>query len=285
MISLLPQVLRFNTVNRLLNVTVTQRRGTSTVRLPVMGGIGLDNLVPHEQWLDRIISALLARREGGAFIDVGVNVGQTMLKVKQHAPTVDYVGFEPNPVCYVYARRLIATNQFQNCTIIPVGLSNTRRVAQMYSRAGADDVSASIVKGFRPPQHYSQIQYVPVMRADDVLEEIGVRHTAVLKIDVEGAELEVIEGARQTLASRPFVICEILPLFSETGPKGLFRKPRQDKLLAVMREAGYVLFRVLPDATIVRLEDIEVHRDMGLTNYIFAPNEDVEWLEAALRQK
>jgi len=227
-----PRLLRFNTINRLLNVTVAQKLGTSTFRLPVTGGIGLNNLEPREAWLDQVISVLLAHRRG-AFIDVGVNVGQTMLKVKQAAPEAPYVGFEPNPVCYAYARRLIAVNQFRHCTLIPVGLADTTRIVPMYL-CDDSDVGASIVNGFRPAGHYAQTQYVPVMRGDDVLATLELRDVAVLKIDVEGGELEAIEGARDTLTRRPFVVCEILPLFSETGQKGRFRKPRQDRLLALM---------------------------------------------------
>jgi hypothetical protein len=120
------------------------------------------------------------------------------------------------------------------------------------------------------------------MRGDDVLATLELRDVAVLKIDVEGGELEAIEGARDTLTRRPFVVCEILPLFSETGQKGRFRKPRQDRLLALMRDAGYALYRVLPDATAVRLEGIEIHGDLALTNYLFAPTEETGWVEKAL---
>jgi len=84
---------------------------------------------------------------------------------------------------------------------------------------------------------------------------------SVLKVDVEGAELEVLQGFETTLARRPFVLCEILPLFSHDGPKGRFRKPRQDALLAFMRHAGYALYRILPDASALPLRDIDVHRD------------------------
>lgn len=275
-----PQMLRFNTVNRLLNVTVTQKREKGSVRIPVTGGIGLHNLVQREPWLDQLISLLLARR-AGAFVDVGVNVGQTMLKVKHVAPDVRYIGFEPNPVCYAYAQRLIALNDLRNCTIVPVGLSNTTRVVPLYL-CDESDAGASIVDGFRPREHYSQTQYVPVMCADDVLDTLEASELAVLKVDVEGAELEVLEGARDALGRRPFVICEILPLFSAESEKGRFRKPRQDKLLRLMHDAGYVLYRVLPTASAVRLEDIEIHRDLELTNYLFAPSEETEFVDATL---
>ena len=37
--------------------------------------------------------------ENKKFIDVGVNIGQTLLKLKSVSSEIDYIGFEPNPIC------------------------------------------------------------------------------------------------------------------------------------------------------------------------------------------
>ena len=41
------------------------------------------------------------------FIDVGVNVGQTLLKLKSISSEINYLGFEPNPNCVNYLKNLI----------------------------------------------------------------------------------------------------------------------------------------------------------------------------------
>jgi hypothetical protein len=48
----------------------------------------------HEPWLDRIYEKVMLDRRG-AFIDVGANIGQTLLKVLNTNPSAEYVGFEP----------------------------------------------------------------------------------------------------------------------------------------------------------------------------------------------
>jgi len=279
---LLKAVLRFNgsRVSPFLNVTIPARLSGRGIRVPLLGGVGFDNLQPTEHWMEAILPVLLEKR-AGAFIDVGVNVGQTLIKLRQVAPTTPYIGFEPNPVCYTYAQKLIAENRFEHCTLVPVGLSNAATVVSFHMRTDSD-VGASTVDGFRKlddGQH--QVRLVPVFTGDDMLERLGSPSVAVLKVDVEGAELEVLQGFESTLATRPFVLCEILPLFSEDGPKGRFRKPRQEALLAFMRQAGYTLYRLLTDATAVPLRDIEVHRDPDLTNYIFAPQESCAFIDSA----
>jgi hypothetical protein len=113
-----------------------------------------------------------------------------------------------------------------------------------------------------------------VYQGDPLVESLGRPDVAVLKVDVEGGELEVMQGLHATIdRCRPFILCEILPIYSPASERGRFRADRQHQLLAALREAGYVMFRILADATPVRLDEIECHRDMALTNYVFVPEE------------
>ena len=47
----------------------------------------------------------------------------------------------------------------------------------------------------------------------------------------------------------------------------------------------YVLYRILPDTTALRLTDIEAHDDVELTNYLFAPAEDASFVDDAAAPK
>jgi hypothetical protein len=42
-----------------------------------------------------------------SFVDVGINVAQTLLKLKSVSPEINYIGFEPNPVYTNYGAKLI----------------------------------------------------------------------------------------------------------------------------------------------------------------------------------
>jgi FkbM family methyltransferase len=271
--------LRGGRLGRLVRLTVRQSINGRTVLVPLVGGLGFDNLSPFEPWLDETIGRLLSR-QAGAFVDVGVNVGQTLLKVKTRVPGAAYIGFEPNPACFAYAQRLIHANRFTDCTLVPAGLYHSPAILPLHLRT-AGDPGGSIIEGFRRPSHYHHTQHVVVLPGDLMLQNLGAPPVALIKIDVEGAELEVVEGLHDTLDSRPFVLCEILPLFGETNPKALFRQPRQARLLALMRGRDYALYRMLGDGRVVPLEDIAAHGDMSLTNYLFAPREECSFIEAA----
>ena len=87
-------------------------------RIPVVNGIWPKNF--GEKWMSVLIRKLL-RASPGVFVDIGVNTGQTLLKVKSIDDQVQYVGIEPNSVCINYVHRLIVENTFQNAEIVPVG--------------------------------------------------------------------------------------------------------------------------------------------------------------------
>jgi FkbM family methyltransferase len=80
----------------------------------------------------------------GIFIDVGVNVGQTLLNFRSCYEN-PYWGFEPNPSCVYYLQTLIKKNKFKNTRIIPVGLSSQNELAKFYIKNETDS-AGTIVK-------------------------------------------------------------------------------------------------------------------------------------------
>lgn len=274
LLSVAVQTLRARNLLWRVNFTVRGTLRGTPVAIPLLFGNGVQNLDLPEPWFVDALDRVLGLRQG-TFVDVGVNLGQTLLKVKALDAGRRYVGFEPSPVCASYAQALIAANRFTHATIVPAGLATEASVVQLFSKAAADP-SASMVAGFRDPGRYSASQSVVVLGADSVFAALRIDDVAVVKVDVEGAELDVLQGMQTTLRRfAPFVFCEILPVFDETTDVGRFRRVRETQLLALMRELGYRLFRLLPDGKVEPVETIEVHGDLRRTNYIFVPAGDV----------
>jgi FkbM family methyltransferase len=145
---------------------------------------------------------------GDVFYDIGANVGFfTLVGARLVGPAGRVVAFEPVPWCARAVGRNIELNGFQH--------------AQIQQRAvGAADGSARLlVVGEASWSHLESTG-----RHADVREEIDVEVVCidslvaagsipppdVLKIDTEGAELQVVEGARETIARhRPAIVCEL----------------------------------------------------------------------------
>lgn len=242
-------------------------------RIPIIGGIGYGNIFGSEKWM-RTVLELLLKGFRGCFVDVGVNVGQTLIKVKSIDREIEYIGFEPNPICVFYTERLIAANQFPHTRIIPAGVSNNNEIVTLkYFGADAVDSAASIIDNFRPGEKVMQEKQVVVVSGALVKidQKIGV-----VKIDVEGAELFVIEGLRSFLErDRPAVVMEILPVYTAENRD---RLTRQETLLGIFREIGYQAHRILKNTDdtlkgIVPIDDIGIHGDVVHSDYIFVPRE------------
>jgi FkbM family methyltransferase len=256
------------------NFTVAGRLGGRPLRVPLQCGAGWEHLRMGEVWLFHGIERVLQDRPG-AFVDVGVNVGHTLIKVKAIDPDREYLGFEPNPHCLRYTQQLITVNQFSRCTVVPIGISNRTGVMKLLLNPDADP-SATLVEGFREPERYARAMPVPVFVGDDVLDGLGVTNVAVVKIDVEGGELDVIQGLERTLRrTSPFLFCEVLPVFDEHSDMGRFRLRRQTILRDLLHDLGYLIFRIYVDDTVEELNDFGLHADMTRSNYVFVPRAEV----------
>src|SRR3972149_3190938 len=229
-----------------------------------------------ETWMIALLSALLKRREG-AFLDVGVNLGQTLVKVKALDPRRVYVGFEPNPACVFYVRELIKSNRFENCTLVPAGLFTQDGILtlDLYSDSPTD-IEASLVAGVRPTKKVHSRVFVPTFRFECIAEALKIGDVGIVKIDVEGAELDVVRSLLKVIQRhRPFVLLEVFPVYSS---ENVFRKDRQAQLEQIFAAAQYTLFQVKKTtagdyAGLAPLETIGIHSDLDRCDHVMAPKE------------
>ena len=247
----------------------------------MLGGVGVDNTAWSEPWLFPILAHLLTVKEG-VMIDVGVNLGQTLIKLLALDGNRRYVGFEPNPLCVHYANAVAVANAARQVTIVPCGLSDRFGVVRLFSR-GPMDSAASVIEGFRDSSEYSDSSLVCIARGDDVLSTIEPGPVAIIKVDVEGGELEVLAGLTRTIAQhRPFIVCEVLPVYDEASSIGAIRRARTDALLNQLATLDYDIYRMLHDARLTWLTTIPTHADLELSDYLFAPRESARAVDALL---
>ena len=72
-------------------------------------------------------------------------------------------------------------------------------------------------------------------RLDDLLSELKVRKVDLIKIDVEGAELEVLLGLKRTLIKfEPIIIMEV-------------KSENKNKVMNFMNENGYIMIKIAPE--------------------------------------
>ena len=162
---------------------------------------------------------------GDVFYDIGANVGFfTLLGARLVGPAGRVVAFEPVPWCARAVGNNIDLNGFEHAQIRAEAVGD------------ADGVARLLVVGEASWSHLESTG-----RHADVRDEIDVAVVAldslvgagtlpppdVLKIDTEGAELHVLEGARATIdRHRPAIVCEL--------------HDTNEAFVALMDELGYV---------------------------------------------
>jgi len=112
-----------------------------------------------------------------------------------------------------------------------------------------------------------------VINPKDLPEGAMPDEIAVVKIDVEGGELFVIEGLLPVLQrSRPYVVAEVLPGSNEE------RMERQEAIERHLSQLNYRLYRIRRTSDerfegFLPIDTIGTHKDLESCDYVFAPVE------------
>lgn len=199
-------------VTKLFNFTYPRRVDGSWIKVPVLGGLKLG--IRGELFLLEILKQLLPHLDG-AVLDIGANVGQTLAKIKLAESNRRYYGFEPNASCFAYLERLVADNGWNDVTLFPFGLSDgTEILALQVADDLATDGRGTFVANIRSDSvatHTKHAVVVDFAAIDHLIED----KIALIKVDVEGAELDVLIGLHDRFTrDRPVLCIEMLPIES-----------------------------------------------------------------------
>ena len=269
-----------------VNLTATIKLNGRRFSIPVVGKMGFSNVFMTEPWMIKVLQVLIPITSG-TFVDIGVNIGQTLLKLKSVSDEVEYVGFEPNPNCIFYLNRLIEKNNFRDTHLIPVGISTDTYIGQLFFYCNDTvDASASILEDFRTENKIERREYISIYSFTKLKQSLGLTKISILKIDVEGAELEVLKSFEEDIIdSQPAILMEILPVY---GSENNRRLQRQMEIQDLLRKWGYCLHRVIKQHNalieISQIVEIGIHSDLNSCDYIAIPGPRLSHFRASYLQ-
>jgi len=180
-------------------------------------------------------------RAGQTVLDVGAHVGQyTLLASGIVGQAGRVIAFEPHPVLGRVLRRNVARAGCQNVTVLPVALGRAPGPGTLVLHPPDNFGGSSL----RPDDASAQDARAPVevTTLDEALDRLGGPPVDLAKLDVEGAELDVIDGARGTLAANPGIV--LIVEFLRHNPLR-FGHTVED-LEGRLRELGFRLFTLTP---------------------------------------
>lgn len=147
--------------------------------------------------------------EGDSFIDVGANIGwYSLLLAKGMRKNISVFAFEPDPLNFRLLNENVALNGAANIRTIRKALSDTEDSRPLYLYPHKNRGRHSLL----PINDGERIMVETTTLDSFVLSEgISPEKVAFVKIDVEGYELNVLQGAGLLLDTVPVFLCEYSP--------------------------------------------------------------------------
>jgi FkbM family methyltransferase len=140
---------------------------------------------------------------GETFVDVGGNKGDfALLAAKITGENGKVVCIEPEPTNLSWIRRSIDLNGYKNIQLCNLALSDHDGESLLH--LGTKSGFHTLMSG-APDRDRGSLKVI-VRKLDSLLPELHVGTVNALKIDVEGAELQVLKGAAETIAANPQIV-------------------------------------------------------------------------------
>jgi len=207
-------------------------------------------------------------KPGMVVLDIGAHQGlYTLLASKQVGRAGRVFAFEPSPRERRALRWHLILNRCLNVAVQPFAVARDDGEADLYVVQGSQTGCNSL----RPPDVVgaTSMASVRTISLDSWMRRENVSRVDFIKLDVEGAELEVLEGATRLLEWRPRPVALVEVQDVRTAPWGY----RAGEILRLLEAKGYTWLELSADGSIRRLD---TSREGFDGNFVACPEEVLE---------
>lgn len=201
----------------------TTRYINRLIKLPVKRSIQKALHIP-DFWQD--IQRLTANWKPGIIADVGANQGQTAVKLSELLPAWKIYAFEPFPDAFTKLQDVVSSLP----NVIPLNIAISNKTGTANFHVNASNVTNSLLPAtntgisyFPEKLNLQRIIQVPAKTLDDWSKEASIHEIQILKMDVQGAELLVLESATELLLNSIQIVfseVQFLPIYQDSTTFG-----------------------------------------------------------------
>jgi len=171
---------------------------------------------------EKSIKKFFDMREG-VFIDIGANLGRyTLLMARKLKNCGRVISIEPESNNVEILKKNVEINNLKNVIVVGKACSSKNGKSTLYLEGTKYSGGLHSLK--RDGCHVDK-KIIEVEKLDSIVSRLGIKEVGLIKIDVEGSEIDVLFGAKKILKNyHPKIICESLNEESEKGITNLLKR-------------------------------------------------------------
>ncbi len=179
-------------------------------------------------------------RPGDCFVDIGANIGHySLLASRIVGESGHVVSIEAAQWIHAILDRHVALNRRKNIRTVQVAASAQRGVLKLYPGGPGNCGKTTTVERAAPDSDDRESVEVQALPLADILSEDEVRRTRIIKIDVEGAELQVLRGLAPLLGRMRADLEVAMEISPSLMPDA---EAAREEIFSVMQAAGFSAF-------------------------------------------
>jgi len=160
--------------------------------------------------------------DGDTVVDCGANMGDLQLWFEDKLIKIKYLGIEPNPLDF----KCLAKNMLLDSSCINFALWNESGKLRFW--IDSRSASSSLIQ----PPTYSEITDVRAIRLDELQ---GLGRIKLLKVEGEGAEPEILLGAKGILNNIQYISVDVGP------ERGVDQVPTRSEVISFLQENNFTI--------------------------------------------
>jgi len=199
-------------------------------------------------------------RDGDVFIDVGANLGWFTLVAASIVGTKGKViAFEPSSSIYAHLKKNVEINLFDNIKLEKLALSDKNGTVKFQINSNENRGLGSIVLTENVDK-VVEIEKVKTLKFDDYYQDCNLDKIRFMKIDVEGAEMMVLQGMSGILQNKA---CDYLMVEVSDDRLREIGSSSAD-VLTLLRDYGYRLFHI----NLFQTKPLEASENVSFANIL-----------------
>jgi FkbM family methyltransferase len=196
-------------------------------------------------------------READTFLDIGAHCGLfSALASQMIGENGRILAFEPNPDILPF---LVANTERDKVDVHAIALSDASGEATLWQGGSSDTALSSIAYELSNAEHST----VKTQTLDDFLATNNIGQVALAKVDVEGSELKLFRGSKQTLKGKS-VLAFVVEFTEENMRKAGYSALQ---LTAQLSEYGYRPYKLATETA--EIIPFEMNESIAYENILF----------------